>query len=156
MNDVLFDADAFLSQPTEAGFSTQVKPIPIGDYRAFVKEVGKARLLPAKESGQPDRAVLDITWSIDDPALAQSLGRQELTARQSLWLDLTVDRKLDRAEGRNMQLGRLLKALGQNGDKTWSPSKLLGAGPAVVKIFHEEDRDDSEIKYAKVKAVAKA
>jgi hypothetical protein len=51
----------------------------------------------------------------------------------TVWLDVDDNGNLDTSEGRNVGLGRLRKALGQN-EGAWNPPMMKGKGPVMVKV----------------------
>ena len=72
---------------------------------------------------------------------------------QQFFLDLTDSGKLDKSEGRNVDLGRLLKAVGLQG-KSWSPGTLVGQRSLVhVKNVPIKDSVDGDVR-SEVKGVA--
>jgi len=78
-------------------------------------------------------------------------------AKQAIWLDFTFKDNqpvLDFSEGKNVALGALRDALGQNKERgKWQPQMLVGQ-LGKVKIGHRPDKTNSEIIYAEVKRVA--
>ena len=140
-----FDADAFMSTSFSEATATTVMPVPPGDYVALIEDV-KAR--QAKDS-----TVLDVVWNIDDPAVKEKLGRTKVTVRQSVFLDFNESGGLAFGEGKNVQLGRLRKAVNQNtAGQPWQPMMLKGQG-AKIKVTHRIDKDTG-ITYDQVSAVA--
>lgn len=141
----VFDPDNFMSTQVTEASSTTYEPIPEGEYNAVIKEV-KPR---STESG---KVILDVTWSIDDQAVKDKTGLADPTTRQSIFLDLTPSGGLDASRGKNIQLGRLREALGQNENgKPWSPAQLLGN---VARVTLKHRMYEGNI-YADVKGVAK-
>ena len=128
-----FDPDAFMQTQVEGANSTQFLPIPEGDYMALIEKV-QAREI--KDGGR----VLDVTWSLLDEALLSSMGRDKLTVRQGIFLDIRDDGSLNMTEGQNVALGQLREALGQNNPrKAWAFSHLEGAGPCLCKVVEKAD-----------------
>lgn len=123
----MFDADTFKSSTVTGENDTVFTPIPEGEYQALA---GKVDVRQAKSS-----IILDITWEIDDAAVEAVTGRDKNSARQSIFLDITESGGLDMSKGKNVQLGKLREALGQNGPGAWSPSMIEG-NVARVKIAH--------------------
>lgn len=154
MNDaMLFNPDEFLSSNVDGALSTRLDPTPEGEYKATIKDVAKPRLIQPKDPTKAPFAVIDIVWLLDAPDLAAKLGRKELTVRQGVMLDIAGG-KLDTAKGKNITLGRLREAVKQNGPGSWSPTQLVGAGPAVVMVTHRPDKDNSDIVYDEIRKVA--
>ena len=88
---------------------------------------------------------MDVTWNLQvGPAILEAISREKATVRQSLIVDLNAaGTGLDFGKGKNIQLGRLREAVGQNQDgQPWSPARLKGAA-ANVKIKHRVDGEDT-------------
>lgn len=149
----VFNPDAFMNEQAAGALSTSFEPIPDGEYKAMIGSDENAVKARTTSTG---RAVLDVTWELFDPELAAKLGRDKLTVRQSVFLDITPQGGLDRGKGKNVQLGRIRDALNQNDPtKPWSPQQLRGAGPAVVRVTQRAS-EDGQVIYNDVKGVSKA
>jgi hypothetical protein len=147
-----FDPDSFLNQAEAGANSTSFEPIPDGEYVAMIGSDEKAVTPRQTNSG---RLILDVTWEIDDMNLKTQLQRDKLTVRQSIFIDTTPQGTIDRGKGKNVQLGRVRDALGQNDPmKPWSPISLRGAGPAKIRVTQRSSEDGSQV-YNDVKAVTK-
>lgn len=146
----MFDANQFLDQQIEGANDTKIIPIPVGEYTGVADEV-KPRTWTSKDKTQSG-VVVDITWNLDDQALKDSLGRQKVTVRQSIMLDLTESGSIDMSKGRNIGLGRLREALGLN-----DPSVPFAFAQIVGKIakVSVSQRVDGEDIYNDVKGLAK-
>ena len=155
MNASVFDADLFLNVSAEGEMATRYDPIPAGVYVAIVGSI-KARQTEPNGKNPNGQTILDVVWSIDNPAIAEQLNRKELTVRQSIFLDLTPQGGLDLGANKNVQLGRLRDALDQNAPgKPWSPRMLQGAGPVNIEVTHNPDKNDASIVYERVNRVSK-
>lgn len=142
-----FNPDNFLHQTTREELSTKRVVLPEGDYTGVVEKVEAG----ATPKGTP---YLELTWAIEHPELESEIGRTKSIARQTIWLDLTASGDLDTGKGRNVGLGRLREAIGQNkSGEAWAPSMIEGAA-ATVKIKHRADKNDAELKFEEVKAVS--
>ena len=141
-----FNPDSFLNTSVSEPSSTTFTPVPEGDYTASVKEI-KPR---STDSG---KAILDVTWAIDDAAVADITGMKNPSVRQSIFLDITDAGGLDMGKGKNISLGRLRDALGQNNPgQSWQPGMLVG-GVAKVTVKHRMYEDQI---FTDVKGVVKA
>ena len=130
-----FDPASFLDATTTEASSTQTIPVPVGEYNAVIKEV-KSRTWSSRD-GTKSGLALDITYDIDDAAVKQLLERPTVTVRQSIMLDITEQGTLDNGKGKNVQLGRLREAVGQNtAGQPWAPRMLEGQ-PLRVAVAHE-------------------
>lgn len=142
-----FDPDMFMNQQTADANDTQFVPVPEDDYPAVIKEI--------KAGTAGDKPVLNITWAIDSEAAREATGLESPTVRQTIWLDLTDQGGLDMGKGKNVGLGKLREALGQNTPgQPWSPGMLSGQ-VAIIKVEHRAGKSPGEV-YAGVKAVTAA
>lgn len=114
-----FDPDLFVQSTVEGEMSTQYVPIPEGEFPLRAHEV-KGRL------SKNDNAILDITWIVEDDSVKEETGMDEPKVRQSIFLDVNEGGMLDLGKGKNVQLGRLREALGQNNGGAWSPNMIVG------------------------------
>jgi hypothetical protein len=147
-----FDPQQFMNMQVTEATSTEFVSVPEGDYTAVVTKVD-FRTVQAK-NGEGEMAFMDVTWEIDDPtgSVEAVTGRKKNSARQSIILDVTEWGSLDMGKGRNVGLGRLREAVGQNRPGVaWSPSMLIGQ-PARVSIKHRMDGDRT---FVDVRSVAK-
>jgi hypothetical protein len=146
----IFDPDSFMSATTEAANDTTVAPVPPGEYRAQIEDL-KTREVSGKD-GEP-RYPMDVTYSILDDNVKATLGRDKVTARQTIWLDLTSQGQIDSGKGKNIGLGKLRAAAGLNkAGQPFAPSMLIGA---VVRVTTglRPDKNDPTIQYTDVKSV---
>lgn len=159
MNAAVFNPELFLNtQVTEAN-ATELLPVPEGEYIA-VSDPVTADSFKSYDITKGDRAgqkghSLNIQWNINDEGgvLKEQLGRKP-TARQNIMLDIKQDGNLEFGKGRNVELGRLRDALGQNGQgQPWAFS-MLGGQLAKISIKHTLDKDTGRL-YVNVVKVAK-
>lgn len=124
-----FNAEQFMNTEVTGEMNTEYVPIPEGEYRAVIKEVS-ARTTP---NGSP---LLEVIWIIDDQEVRDLIGMDEPTARQTVWLDINEQTNgLDFGANKNVMLGRLREALGQNDGQPWSPTRMMGQ-VATVNLKH--------------------
>ncbi len=123
----MFDSDDFMSTTVEGESSTVFTPVPEGEYQALAEKV--------ESRNANGYVILDVTWSIDDDSVVTATGRDKNTARQSIFLDMTDAGGIDMGQGKNIQLGKLREAIGQNGPGAWSPSMILG-NVAKIRVAH--------------------
>lgn len=141
-----FDPNTFMSAETSQANATKYVPVPEGEFTASIKEI-KPRVL------SDGRAVLDVSWIVDDEQARVETGMAEPLVRQTLWLDITESGGLDFGKGKNVGLGRVREALGQNqSGKPWAPGMLIG-GVAKIKVTHSIDKRDNETVQANVGSV---
>lgn len=140
-----FDSDAFLSQQTTEAGSTDYTPLPDRDWPA---QIAKVQYREAKDSH-----VLDIFWEVATPEVKEITGREKVSIKQGVFLDLTPNGGLDMGKGMNVQLNRVRDVLGQNqAGQTWAPRNLVGG---TAKITTSSRTGDGGRVYNDVKAVAK-
>jgi len=148
----MFNLENFLDQTVQGQMDTKVTPIPVNTYLAVIKDY-KARQWTAKDDPTNCGVALDITWLIDDPALAETLGRKELTVKQGIMLDVDDAGRLSTEKGKNVQLGRLREALNMNDPKKPFTFPSLPGNMAKVLVGHRVSGEDI---FAEVKSVARA
>ena len=147
----MFNPDQFLDMQVNESNDTKLVPVPVGEYTAVVEDV-KCRQWQSKADPSKSGLTLDITWSVDDSAVKELLGRDKVTVRQGTMLDLTDSGGLDMGKGRNIGLGRLREALDLNKPGQPFSFSMLNGRVAKVAVSH---RVDGENIYAEVKGVAK-
>lgn len=153
-----FDPDAFMNANVDAPMSTQMLLTPEGEYSAMVDDFDSSALRTVtftdKNGAQQERKVLSIPYVLNDPALQAKLGRDRVVHREDYWLDFDANGALSTEEGKNVRLGQLRQALGQNAGP-WAPGNLKGAGPLMIAIKHTSDKRDPTKKYANITKYAK-
>jgi hypothetical protein len=153
----LFNPEAFMNASIEGALDTKVTPCPVGEFHAISMKVEPK----SGEISKGDRigetwAMLEVTWEINDEEAKRVTGREIVRSKQAVMLDLTPEGMLDLGKGKNVRLGKLRDALGQNDPSvSWSPTMLLGQS-AVVVVGHRPDPKDSSIVYDEVTGVRPA
>lgn len=150
-----FDADSFMNETTEGEMSTEYINVPENEYDAYIGKVTPRQFPRKDQSGVV--TVLDVFWEINDPSLEEVTGRDKNTVKQTLFLDMKDDGSMDLSSGKNIGLGKLREALGQNDSgRPWSPAMLNGAA-AIIRVTHRAYDKDGEQKFAaEVSAVRSA
>ena len=149
----MFDPNSFFEQViTEIG-STEAVPIPAGEYLATIdkKEVTTWQ---KKDDPSVSGLKLKITWSLEDQAVRDLLGRDKVVVVQDIMLDTTETGGLDMGKGRNVELNRLRAAVDLN-VSGFSFHQLDGR-MARVTVKQDQDKNDPQKFYARVKAVGHA
>jgi len=142
-----FDPDTFLHTEYEGQLDTRRVPLPEGEYVGVIADINPG-------STPKGTAFMEVRWDIEHPELEGEIGRPRSQVRQTVWLDLTEAGDLDFGKGKNIQLGKLRAAVGQNAPgQPWSPSQLVGQS-ARVRVKHRPDKNDSEIVYEEVSGVS--
>jgi hypothetical protein len=100
---------------------------------------------------------LTLPFIINDDKVKQELDREKVVVTKQIILDMDDNGQLAKGTNKNIELGRLRDALGQNDDDTWSIAKLRGAGPLMVRIAHVEypRSDGTRGKRAEINRVAR-
>ena len=147
----MFNPDQFLDMQIEGQNDTKVVPVPAGEYTAMIEEV-KVRQWQAKADPSKSGLTLDVQWSIDDASVKELLGRDKVTVKQGIMLDLTDAGGLDMGKGRNIGLGRLREALDLNQPGRPFSFTMLTGRVARVSVSHRIVDDNI---FAEVKQVAR-
>jgi len=156
----MLDAEQFLNSGIEGASETTFTPVPADDdgYICTIPENGLVgpREFDNKNGGKS--VVLDINWEIVDDEkkanVVEVTGMANPRVKQSIFLDVIRGSDdqvtgLAMGKGKNIGLGRLREALGQNdGKKKWSFKHLVGA-MARVAVSHRSGQNGEE--YAEVK-----
>ena len=147
----MFNPDQFLDMQIEGQNDTKIIPVPAGEYTAMIEEV-KVRQWQSKADPSKSGLTLDVQWSIDDASVKELLGRDKVTVKQGIMLDMTEQGGLDMGKGKNVGLGRLREALGLNVPGQAFSFPMLSGRVAKLTVAHRVDGEDI---YAEVKMVAK-
>lgn len=148
----MFDATSFLDMSVEGQLDTKAIPCPQGEYAAIAEKVD-ARQWTGKADPTKSGVVLEVVWSIEDANVREQLGRDKVTVKQGIMLDLTDSGTLDMGKGRNLGLGRLREAINQNQPgQPFSFQNIVGQ-MAKVTVSHRVDGEDI---FAEIKKVARA
>lgn len=123
-----FNAEQFMETEVEGQLETEFTPIPEAEYPGYIKEVRP----DTTAKGSP---LMELTWVVDDQEVRDLIGMDEPTCRQTIWLDMNEQGGLEFGKNKNVSLGKLREALGQNDGKPWSPLMLKGQ-PAVINVKH--------------------
>lgn len=141
-----FDPAAFKATVVEGQFETHTTPLPEDTYIAAIGETA----IRAIKIDNEVSILCDVPFNVDDEALAERLGLNRLQVTQGFFLDLDKKGNLEFGPNKNIRLGKLRDALGQNSDKAWNFGMLDGAGPLKIKVIKKPDKDDSSIEYNRV------
>ena len=148
-----FDKDTFLSSETTDALETAFTPVDEGDYTAFIDDV-EVDMVTTSNGQSP---ILRATFIITDDEVKEKLGLDRPTVRLDAFLELNEEGGLAIGKNKNVKLGRLRDAVGQNeAGEPWSPSMLRSAGPVIVKVAHRYNKETNEGPYAFVSKVTKA
>ena len=132
----MLNTEEFLQTTTEEALDDHLDPCPAGDFlciagkpeiRDFIFKSGD------RKDEQGFRMV--IKWDVQDEEAKKAVDREKLSVTQSVLLDLTpAGDGLDMGKGKNIGLGAIRSALGQNAPGApWSPNMIEGQ-PATVSV----------------------
>lgn len=144
------NTEEFLQTTTSEALDDHLEPCPQGDWLAIV---GKPAIYDfvyktGDRTGETGYR-MSIKYAIQDQAVFDHCDRDKVSVVQSILLDLTEDGNgLDMGKGKNIGLGQLREALGQNKPgEDWSPAMLEGQPVKVqVKAGVYEDRVTADVK----------
>lgn len=156
----MFDPKQFLAETVSAPMSTSITPPPEGEWTMMVSTkvpvlewFGEAKW--KKDGVDVVMPTAKIPFEITDQRAKDIAGRENLVVYYDMFLDLTTEGRLSTEKEKNVRLGALREALGQNTDPTWTWQKLYGAGPFVGKVNHTKDKNRPDDTFAKVGRVTK-
>jgi hypothetical protein len=152
----MFNPEEFMNSSADA-MATQVTVCPEGEFPFMIDSEPK-QLIPENLKGVSKRTgnAYDF-WQMTlncvclDETVKAKLARQKVTVRLRVNLDLTPTGGLEVGQDKNVALGRLREALGQN-TPGWKVANLLGAGPFIGKVEHTTVNGQT---YADISRVAK-
>lgn len=147
-----FDPETFAAATTEDALDTHYTPCPEGEWLAVIDSIDP-------RNPKEGMFILDVRWAVDvsqfPPTMQEAFSDLDtINVKQGVFLDYNETNGLANGPNRNVALGRLRDAVGQNvRGQAWSPSRLVGAGPAYVTVRHDIDGENT---YDRVVRVAKA
>lgn len=138
-----FDPDTFMQQTVDQPLDTEYFKCPEGEYPAMIGEITSQNFETfdftyrnGPQAGQPGSMTkLNIPFVINDDKLKAATGRDQIIVNKQIILDLK-DGALDFGKNRNVELGRVRQAVGQNNPGPWTFANLSGAGPVMVRVEH--------------------
>ena len=156
-SDSAFDANTFLGTSYSEAADTHFTAVPEGDYVAIIGPDERDLSVRSGRSDKGPWARLDIQWYIDDEDLQRQLSMDRIRVRQSVWLDIDGDPPhLVWGTNRNIKLGKIREAVGQNTGGDWNLEMLRGSGPALIHVVQNPSEDDPEVIYNDVTRVTTA
>lgn len=152
----MFDPETFMNQVIDQPLETEFQSVDPGEYVAtiddFTSEAFEQIHFEYKKgarAGTPGvMTKLTLPFVIQDDAVKQTLGLDKVVVNKQIILDVQDNGDLDWGTNKNLDLGRIRAAVGQNDPGPWSISNLRGAGPVMVKItrvaFERKDKSRGE------------
>lgn len=158
-----FDPDLFMQQQVDQPLETEFRLCPEGEYQAMIGDFTSEafeqidfQYKRGPNAGQPGTMTkFSCPFVISDSRLAAELGRDTATVMRQIILDIAPDGGLDFGPNKNVPLGQIRNAVGQNNPGPWQISQLRGAGPVMVRVVHRSGKrnDGSDWKNAEVDRV---
>lgn len=143
----IFNPEVLMNCVTETQMSTFIPPWPEGEW---VVSIAKIDFKNPKEN----MVLMELTLETIDPDVVSVTGIDPSQVRYAVFLDLTPSGMLDDTEGKNIGVGKIREAVGQNvAGVPWSPSLLAGQ-QFRVKSTQKSDKDNPEIIRTEVKGIA--
>jgi hypothetical protein len=152
-----FNLDEFMNAAVDAPMATSYPVHPEGEFPFMLDadpkmlEVKHMSGVSAKTGNPYDFHQMELVALAQDDGVKAKMGRDKVAVRLRLNLDFDGNGRLAVGEGKNVILGQLRDALGQN-VPGWTPKQLLGAGPFIGRVKHSSFNDRT---YADIVAVAK-
>ena len=143
----MFNSETFLNSESTEALETRRICIPIDQQDTWPGVITEVKFRQAQGKKNPNETYyfMDISWELRvGPQILEAIARDKATVKQSLILDVNAaGTGLDFGKGKNIQLGRIREAVGQNkAGEPWAPNRLVG-GVANVKIKHRVDGEDT-------------
>lgn len=158
-----FDPDTFMNQTIDQPLADEYVLCPEGEYPAMIDDfdtkvfrTNEFTYKKGPNAGLPgEMTTLNLPWVIQDPKAQAALNRDRVVVPQPIILDFDENGMLDWGVNKNVNLGRVRSAVGQNQPGPWSISKLRAQGPCMVRVIHREitRKDNSKMKVAEVDRV---
>lgn len=161
LNDPHFDPAAFMDATVDSPLATQYQQVPEGDYTAMIDSFDDSSLetidftyKKGPRAGEPGKMYkLNLPIVLQDAKLSAEMGRDRVTVRAQIVLDFDDDGRLSTKPDRNVLLGQIKAAVGQNA--AGIPIRnLAGAGPLIVHVRHRTNEKDRERPYVEVSRAA--
>lgn len=141
----MFDASSFLQETVDQPMETDRRMVPAADYQAMIGDFDEKAVQrydftykQGPKAGQPGSMTkLNLPFVITDPKATQAIGFDSATVYWDIILDVDANGKLEFGPNKNIDLGKVREAVGQNAPGPWGPSMLRNAGPCMVKVVHE-------------------
>ena len=162
-----FNAQEFLNKTVGAGMSTSVKPCPEGEWTAMISTkipvvewFDEAEWRDRKTHETKTQPTVKVPIEITDDRARALMNRETILVNYDSFMDVLPNGHLDTGEDKNVRIGALRAALGQDHDPAWSFEKLFGAGPLMVKVVHERGKKEGKVDpdsppYAKISRVSR-
>lgn len=159
-----FDPDKFMQTTVDQPFETERTLCPAGEYKMvvddFTSEAFEAIEFEYKKGERAGtKGVMhkfNCPFVILDDKVAADLDQEKVIVYKTINLDLDDDGNLVWGKNKNIALGQLRNAVGQNGPGPWAPSQLRGSKTFIGKVEHRtgKRKDGTPFTRAEVTTVA--
>lgn len=160
----MFDPEAFMTQTVDAPFETERTICPEGEYRACVDDFNARDAIErfdftykkGEKAGQPGTMTkLTLPILILDDKVKADLELEKVVVYWSMNLDVDEYGQFEEGKNKNIALGQLRSATGQNQKGPWSIANLRGSKPFMARVIHREGdrKDGSRYKVADISRV---
>ena len=140
----MLNATEFLQTTTTEALDDRLVPCPPGEWAAIAgaPEFKDFVYKSGDREGETGYRMV-VRWQIQDEEAKRIVERDKLSVTQSVLLDLTEDGNgLDFGKGKNIGLGQIRTAIGQNEPgQPWAPAMIEGSpAKSVVKsgVYNEQ------------------
>jgi hypothetical protein len=158
----MFDARQFLNQTVSTSMATSVKPPPEGEWKAMVSTqipieewFGEATWKDKSTGQDKTTPTVKIPFEIVDDTARALAQREKIIVYYDCFLDLNPDGTLATGDDKNVRIGALREALGQNQESDWTFQRFFGAGPFMAKINHQTNKNNPDEKFGRVGRVSR-
>lgn len=159
-----FDPEKFMNSTVDQPFETERTLCPPGEYKMAIDDFTSEAFDSFEfEYRKGERAgekgvihKFNVPIVVLDDKVAAHLEMDKVVVYKTINLDLDEDGDLVWGKNKNIALGQLRNAVGQNAKGPWSPSQLRGSKPFVGRVEHRRGKrkDGSEFVIAEVTTVA--
>lgn len=132
----MLNTEEFLQTTTSSELDDHLEPCPPGEWLAITGKPAIHDFIFSKGDRVGEKGYrMTIQYVIQDQAVLDHCQREKVSVTASILLDLTEDGTgLDMGKGKNIGLGQIRTALGQNeAGAEWSPAMIEGQ-PIKVKV----------------------
>jgi len=150
-----FDPDAFMNETVDMPFETERTLVPEGEYRMAVDDFTSDAIQKidftykkGERAGQAGSMTkFNCPIVILDDKVAHDLQLEKVVIYWGINVDLDDNGKLEWGKNKNIALGQLRAACGQNQAGPWSPGQLRASKPFMGKVIHRTIKRDDGTSY---------
>lgn len=159
---MVFDPKQFMGMVVDAPMATKITPAPEGEWKCMISTLtpvvdwfDEAEWQDKKTGQKKTQPTLKVPCEIIDDRARELVKRERLIVTYDAFLDLLPNGNLDTGEDKNVRLGALREALGQNNERNWTFERLYGAGPFIARVIHQKDERRPDDVFAKISRVVR-